>query len=589
MRYFRILFLVLTIVNTLQSSAQDLYDAGVGSVSLQPGDESIALALAGYAGPWAGRFTLKWIEKGKAAEHPAITKSTEIPEKMRKAIDLNRFSKTTLYRDTVYGLSENGVIKRAVLKGKKPTWQSYTPLAGMQDFVVHNQYLYAATGSDTLWKASQHDLSAGWQRAGYYNGQIRKVNIKKLFLREDKLFAVSDTDSLFEAGKNTGKPQEESFARALAIKKDNKTVVMLCVDLCGFGYGFGNEIKKAIALKSGLPPEAILINASHTHFVPGTQAWLTWAPHNRLPDSNYLNKVVKPAITKAAEIALDHMTPSTIYFGRGTTEIGYNRSNAGSKTPYDDAVDVIRVVSQDGKNNAMMVLSGCHPVGGTGGIGHYTLSSNYPGYMRSILEKTIDGNTKALFMQGCAGDINPRDEPDITGMKLAVDALKVLNGNLKPLTGPITFSLDTMHVETSPMSKEKTIAFREENLKSVPGMVAERNVAWADLMLQHYAKGTMPGFMPEYIQTVNIGNWKLVGLSREVVTEYSLAIKKIWPGKMVSVAGYCNDVSSYLPIERHIRTRVYEGHDSYIWYGQPSSFPLNILDRVVDRIQSKNF
>jgi hypothetical protein len=80
----------------------------------------------------------------------------------------------------------------------------------------------------------------------------------------------------------------------------------------------------------------------------------------------------------------------------------------------------------------------------------------------------------------------------------------------------------------------------------------------------------------------------LIGLSREVVTEYSLAIKKIWPGKLVSVAGYCNDVSSYLPVERHITTGVYEGHGSYFWYGQPSSFPLNILDLVVNRIKAGN-
>lgn len=105
-------------------------------------------------------------------------------------------------------------------------------------------------------------------------------------------------------------------------------------------------------------------------------------------------------------------------------------------------------------------------------------------------------------------------------------------------------------------------------------------------MLNHYENGTMPKHMPIYIQTIDIGQWKLIGLSREVVTEYSLAIKKIWPEKLVSVAGYCNDVSSYLPAERHLRTKVYEGEGSYFWYGMPSPFPYDVLDQVVNRIKS---
>lgn len=95
--------------------------------------------------------------------------------------------------------------------------------------------------------------------------------------------------------------------------------------------------------------------------------------------------------------------------------------------------------------------------------------------------------------------------------------------------------------------------------------------------------------MPVYMQTFNIGNWKLVGISRETVTDYSIGIKKLWPGKLVSVAGYCNDVSSYLPTSKHINAGVYEGKDSFFWYGQPAVFPLNLYETIIDRIKSKNY
>ncbi len=569
--------------------AQDTYDVGVSSESIRPGNESLSLALAGYAGPWNGRFILNWAEKGTVSENKFLPSASKVPSAFRKAAQLEGFSQTQTLKDTLYGLSKDGTLKIVTLSRKQASTKSITGLTNVRSFVVHNHYLYAATGSDTLWKINARDLESGWHKAGYYNGQIKKVNIQKLWVHQDKLYASNEADSLFEATKNLGKQEEEIFARSIAIKKNNKTVLMICLDLCGFNHSFANEIKEELSQKRGIPTSAILINASHTHFVPGTQEWLTWAPHNRLPDSNYLYKVVKPAILKSANQALSQTHPSQVFFGRGSTTIGRNRSNAGKDTPYDNDVDVIRVKSLDGKNNAVMVLSACHPVFGTKGLAMYSVSANYPGYMRNALEKSGNNLGTALFMQGCGGDINPKDEPDVSGNKLANDALQVLNGTMQPLKGEITFHFDSLALPTKPWSKEKVLQYREENKKIGADMLAERNVAWADIMLKHYEKGNMPQYMTVYMQTINLGNWKLVGLSRETVTQYALEIKKLWPDKLVSVAGYCNDVSSYLPEERHIRTETYEGVGSFIWYGQPSTFPNDVLTQIVNRIREKNY
>lgn len=590
MHYLGVLLSLLICFKSFDVIAQDEYEVGAGTATLQPGDESFSLALAGYAGPWEGRFILNWTAQGKLSEHSQLTRNQkqQVPSKFRKEVDRAGIQKTFLVQDTLYALTQEGSLKWSVVKKGKLTWNSLPNLPSIKDFVVYNNYAYAADGTDVLWKMSLGNPQTGWHRAGYDNQLIRKVRIQKLLVDQHKLYAVNDADSVFLAGKNLGIGDEEPLATALAIRKENQTVLILGLDLCGFNSDFTDEIKKELSAKTGISAQAILINASHTHFVPGTQRWLTWAPHNRLPDENYMSKVVKPGILKAANQALATMHTSTIYFGRGTTNIGFNRSNGGNQKPYDDAVDVLKVVCKDGKGMNVLVLSGCHPVAGTKGLRHYTVSSNYPGYLRGALKNKLGSSTNALFLQGCAGDINPRDEPEITGEKLADDALKVMDGKMIPLEGNLIVAIDTLQAATSHWDKEKTEAFREENIKLSPGMEPERNVAWADIMLKNIAESTMPTQMPIYIHTVNIGNWKLIGLSREVVTEYSLAIKKIWPEKLVSVAGYCNDVSSYLPVERHIKTGVYEGHGSYFWYGQPSSFPLNILDLVVDRIKTKN-
>lgn len=103
-------------------------------------------------------------------------------------------------------------------------------------------------------------------------------------------------------------------------------------------------------------------------------------------------------------------------------------------------------------------------------------------------------------------------------------------------------------------------------------------------MLKYYAEGSMPNTLPVYVHTINIGNWKLVGFSRETTTSYGFGVKKLWPDKLVSVAGYTNDVSSYLPMSLHIEARNYEGLDSFFWYGMPAVFPVNVHEIIMDKI-----
>lgn len=569
--------LVLTfLLGTGICLAQEGFRAGMSSVSIEPGDESFSVALAGYAGPWAGRFAVQWNPEGVLGSDTPLARRVKRQEVKKE-------------EGVQYRLSQPGLLEYNRSGNRGAGWIKAPALKGLKSFVVQHPYVYGCNGTDTLYKFHIDNPENGWNRALYFNGEIRKVNIQHLYTENRRLFAVNESDSLFSASLIHGQKEEHSYARAIAIQNGGTKVLIICMDLCGFNSDMIGNVKASISRKTGLPAEAILINASHTHFVPGTQRWIPWAPHNRYPDVNYMEKVVKPAMIKAGVEATSKLFPVRLSFGRGSTTIGANRRNPGSTEPYDSAVDVLRIVSTDEKKQAVLVLTGCHPVFGTKGIRHFTLSSNYPGFMRSAVEKNATTPTMALFMQGCGGDINPVDEPEISGAKLADDVMKVLDTPMTDLSGGIGFKMDSLLIPTNPMSKSELEKFRAKNAALGPEMEPERDVAWADLMLSYHRDNKMPKYMPIYIQTLNIGQWKLIGLSREVVTEYSLAIKKIWPDKLVSVAGYCNDVSSYLPVERHIRAKVYEGEGSYFWYGMPSAFPLDILDRVVNHIHSKAY
>ena len=249
------------------------------------------------------------------------------------------------------------------------------------------------------------------------------------------------------------------------------------------------------------------------------------------------------------------MEPADLFFGRGTTDIGYNRSLKEHPELYDSSVDVIKVVYPENNSESYLFIAACHPVFSTAGTLHYTISANYPGVARELIERRT-GTSNSIFLQGTAGDINPRDNGEyISGEKLANEVIAVIKRPMEKISGPISYFVDTVNIPVTPWSKNEIIAYKETNIDKTGDVYAEKNVKWSDLMISSYEEGTMPSSLPVYVQTFNIGNWKLVGFSRETTTEYGLGVKDLWPGKLVSVAGYTNDVSSYLPTEKHIELR----------------------------------
>ena len=81
------------------------------------------------------------------------------------------------------------------------------------------------------------------------------------------------------------------------------------------------------------------------------------------------------------------------------------------------------------------------------------------------------------------------------------------------------------------------------------------------------------------------GNLAAKAMAIRKGAEYGLGVKALWPGKMVSVAGYTNDVSSYLPTTLHIRAKNYEGYVSFFWYGMPNTFPEDVEKTILGTIK----
>lgn len=509
----------------------------------------------------------------------------------------------------VYGIDDKGNFYKASAFSGTMNWKIVDEGCGcdksfnIKQLTSDNEKLYAINANDTVYMANPSS-KLNWRIIGRYNSYTFKINIRNVLVIGKRLYAFDNENRIFKAAHQS---KGDMTAQALAIRNGSKTALIVGADVAGFDYYFVKKFKRLVKNKTSLPEEAILVNAAHNHFAPVSHyAWRTWQCFYQKPDSQYLNNVLLKGMLDAVDGAIANMKPSEINFSRGETNIGINRrSMFYLDAPYDGTLDVLSVTS-GGKLNNIMFVAGCHPVfNNTEKNSTFTLTANYPGVAReTILASLKEANP--FFIQGCGGDINPAsDDYETTGRDLGKDVLEILNNSkLEKLSGPISYSLDMIKIPIKQMSLQEVKDFKALNEKGVEIerrftkpytpegqfqltelMEREKNVRWAEMMIEKFKTNSVENFLPLYVQTINIGNWKIVGLSREVTTEYAEAIRQIWPDKLVTVAAYCNDVNSYLPNRWHIMHKTYEGYDSFFWYGRQGIPYPTIFNTVIESMK----
>ena len=68
-----------------------------------------------------------------------------------------------------------------------------------------------------------------------------------------------------------------------------------------------------------------------------------------------------------------------------------------------------------------------------------------------------------------------------------------------------------------------------------------------------------------------------------MVVDYDLRVKSEYGGNLI-VAGYSNDVMSYIPTARILQEGGYEAVDSMVYYGQPGPYADDVEERIFSGI-----
>ena len=379
------------------------------------------------------------------------------------------------------------------------------------------------------------------------------------------------------------------WAKALAIEDGKRNrVVMVTTDLIGLPRAISDVVAARVLKDFGLDRSRLLLNSSHTHTGPYVRRNLPTmfdlSEQDQGKIAAYGGELTDHLVMVIGE-ALGKLEPARISFGTGAARFGINRREPTPKGvkiglnpqgPVDPDVPVIRVTGLDGSLKAVLFAYACHNTTLTGQF--YQLSGDYAGFAQIELEKAHPGAT-ALFMMLCGADQNPNPRGTLAlaeqhGKTLAVEVDRMLASALTPLKGPVRAAFENIELEFAPHTRE---TFEEELKDANPSKVRRARV-----MLQAYDERRPVRRTPYPIQAVRFGKKSLtvLALGGEVVVDYALRAKREYPGGGLIVAGYSNDVMSYIPSLRVLREGGYEANDSMVYYGQPGPYAEDVEERI---------
>lgn len=354
----------------------------------------------------------------------------------------------------------------------------------------------------------------------------------------------------------TGKPYGEvhdPLCLHLLLLDDGKSrVAVVRWDLVDVSESARDEVRRVVSAELAMPAENILVNASHNHSAPWSPVWngglrgrerdtwwaLRYMPaQNEFPPFHRWMDTLLSAATKAAHEAAASLQPISLQvtrfsagdylFNRRPRSAAWglapgNRPAVVPPTnpdwdpellqsgmtfgPMDRTFTVLALRDETGKSVASVFHVACHAVAIY--PSNPAISGDWPGAASRAIAAV--GGGEALFLQGCAGDVNPfrRGEAAVKTMAeaLADKTRRALPTAVRLQAGPLRVARKVIRLPITAEAQKRV---------GDPTVAAE-------------------------IQVITCGPLAIVALPGEPMTELGLAIREHSPFPQTLVLGYSN-------------------------------------------------
>lgn len=323
---------------------------------------------------------------------------------------------------------------------------------------------------------------------------------------------------------------DRSYVRALVIKNDATTAVIVSVDAVAIGEighiknGYLPNVRAQIKKELGIEPKNMMFNASHCHSVVSADA-----------DKKTI-QAIKEAYKK--------MVPVTVGTGTGhENRIMENRrlilkngkeidvrhayslppdEEVAKVGPIDPEIGILRLDKKNGETLAVVYNFACHPIQGVPNGGN---TADMTGFSSKVIEENSSEGTIALFVQGCGGDINPIrykhvDNPrhaEPLGNMLGLSTLRALKKIKSHESGPFKVINETLALPRADNAERIALMEAEQDrlLRSLGGTSLNLKT-FIPLMVKYKVSGDFPSYYSHgYLHEKMIGRDDLSSLDAE--------------------------------------------------------------------------
>jgi hypothetical protein len=327
------------------------------------------------------------------------------------------------------------------------------------------------------------------------------------------------------ASHQTTTKKGELNVRALVFQSGTNRLAIVSADFLGFPALLGNQVRRAV---KGIPPQNILIGATHTHSAPDCYGF----PDEKGgtgADQKYL-ELVCVKMAEAINEAVSKLQPARLKVATGQArgKIAYNYY---AEQLYDPRCHVIQAVDISGRPIATLVNYAVHPE--VIGSGRGICSPDLIGPLYSRIAEQNAGI--GIFMNSApggmvtadnrlpnGGEANNWEECQRIGTLLADEALRIIKDapeqaapKVVCLSRSITFPVD------SPLMRALM-----EHLPKVEGSSTDRFTTQLNL--------------------VNLGNAQILTIPGEALPNIGFYLKRKMRGEHNLLFGLTNDALGYI-------------------------------------------
>lgn len=388
---------------------------------------------------------------------------------------------------------------------------------------------------------------------------------------------------------------DELHARCCVLDDGQTRLALVVCDLLGIHRQVSEEARRLIQEHTKIPPECVMISATHTHSACSALGKDRLKPEQTLDEyQQFVARRIADGVTRAvnnlrpAQLAFGtaeapehvfnrrwHMRPGTVPENPfGTIDQVKMNPPAGSPNllepagPTDPTISFIAVREPDGSPIAVFAAYSLHYVGGVGS-GH--ISADYYGMFCEQLQKLVGVDKQdlpfvALLANGTSGDINNINFRQPRGSKKPYEQMRFVAEDVARRVHEAMQGLKYRDdIRLAARYREPVLAFRHpspEQKKWAEETIAKGPQKPSDLSFIYAERALRMAEYPEMtrvpVQVFRIGDVCIGTLPCEVFCEIGLEFKSRSPQKPAFLVSLGHGYYGYLPTPRHHQLGGYE-------------------------------